>query len=361
MWDDVMRVHLRGTFCPTRHAVDYWRSRHKAGTPVSHPRVINTSSPSGLYGNVGQTNYGAAKAALAGFTVILADELARLGITVNAIAPSALTQMTEGLDEYVRKMAEIKERTGFDAGSPANISPIVVWLASPEAEDITGRVFNVKGGLISVAETWVAGPAVEKQERWDPAELGERHPRPRGEGAAELRRLGQPAERDVTSTDGISVERDGHVATVWLDRPERGNGFVSAMQIELHRQLEALDADPDVRAIVVTGRGRFFSTGADLEPGGANFAFDEEQTARARKMMADRPRPWKMRTPIIAAMNGSAVGLGLTFPLAVGHPDRQRVGEVRLRASPGADSSRSRTPSGCCPGSSACRSRSSCC
>jgi NAD(P)-dependent dehydrogenase (short-subunit alcohol dehydrogenase family) len=173
MWDDVMRVHLRGTFCPTRHVVDYWRSRHKAGTPVVHPRVINTSSPSGLYGNVGQTNYGAAKAALAGFTVILADELARLGITVNAIAPSALTQMTESLDQYVRKMAEIKQRTGFDAGSPANISPIVVWLASPQAADINGRVFNVKAGRISVAETWVAGPAVEKEARWDPAELGE--------------------------------------------------------------------------------------------------------------------------------------------------------------------------------------------
>jgi NAD(P)-dependent dehydrogenase (short-subunit alcohol dehydrogenase family) len=172
MWDDVMKVHLRGTFCPTRHAVDHWRARHKEGAPVSHPRVINTSSPSGLYGNIGQTNYGAAKAALAGFTVILADELARLGVTVNAIAPSALTQMTEGLDDYVRKLAEIKERTGFDAGSPANISPIVVWLASPEAADVTGRVFNVKGGLIGVAETWVAGPTVEKQQRWDPAELG---------------------------------------------------------------------------------------------------------------------------------------------------------------------------------------------
>lgn len=119
----------------------------------------------------------------------------------------------------------------------------------------------------------------------------------------------------MSPIDGISVERDGHVATVWLDRPERGNGFMSAMQIELHRQLAALDADPEVRAIVVTGRGRFFSTGADLEPGGANFAFDAEQTARARKVMAERPRPWRMRTPIIAAMNGSAVGLGLTFPL----------------------------------------------
>lgn len=115
--------------------------------------------------------------------------------------------------------------------------------------------------------------------------------------------------------DGISVERTGYVATVWLDRPDRGNGFISAMQVELHRQLAALDADPDVRAVVVTGRGRFFSTGADLEPGGANFAFDAEQTAKARRMMAERPRPWKMRTPIIAAMNGSAVGLGLTFPL----------------------------------------------
>jgi enoyl-CoA hydratase/carnithine racemase len=119
----------------------------------------------------------------------------------------------------------------------------------------------------------------------------------------------------MSPIDGISVERDGHVAMVWLDRPERGNGFVSAMQIELHQQLAALDADPEVRAIVVTGRGRFFSTGADLEPGGANFAFDAEQTARARKVMAERPRPWRMRTPIIAAMNGSAVGLGLTFPL----------------------------------------------
>jgi enoyl-CoA hydratase/carnithine racemase len=119
----------------------------------------------------------------------------------------------------------------------------------------------------------------------------------------------------MAAVDGISVERDGHVATIWLDRPDRGNGFVSAMQVELHRQLEVLDAEADVRAIVVTGRGRFFSTGADLEPGGANFAFDPEQTARARRMMAERPRPWRMRTPIIAAMNGSAVGLGLTFPL----------------------------------------------
>jgi NAD(P)-dependent dehydrogenase (short-subunit alcohol dehydrogenase family) len=173
MWDAVMKVHLRGTFCPTKHAVAHWRARSKAGDPVAHPRVVNTSSPSGLYGNVGQSNYGAAKAAIASFTVILSDELARLNVNVNAIAPSALTNMTTGLSAYVEKMEKIKQDTGFDAGSPANIAPLVVWLASPEADAITGRVFNVKGGAISVAETWVAGPGVERQSRWDPAELGE--------------------------------------------------------------------------------------------------------------------------------------------------------------------------------------------
>lgn len=177
MWDDVMKVHLRGTFCPTRHAVNYWRDKHKAGDPVSHPRIVNTSSPSGLYGNMGQSNYGAAKAAIAAFTVILADELARLGVTVNAIAPSALTQMTAGLDAYVAHLEEIKEKTGFDYGSPSNIAPPVVWLASPEAAAISGRVFNVKGGKISVAETWTEGPGEEKYAKWDPAELGEIIPR----------------------------------------------------------------------------------------------------------------------------------------------------------------------------------------
>ncbi|WP_032368316.1 SDR family oxidoreductase [Rhodococcoides fascians] len=196
MWDDVIKVHLRGTFCPTRHAVDYWRAKFKAGDPVSHPRIINTSSPSGLYGNVGQSNYGAAKAAIAAFTVITADELSRLGVTVNAIAPSALTQMTAGLDAYVATLEEIKQRTGFDVGSPANISPPVVWLASPEASAITGRVFNVKGGRISVAETWVAGPAEEKESRWDPAELGEVIPRLVAEARPNSDGAGNPRSTD---------------------------------------------------------------------------------------------------------------------------------------------------------------------
>jgi len=193
MWDAVIRVHLRGTFAPTKHAVTYWRERHKSGDPVPDPRVINTSSPSGLYGNPGQSNYGAAKAAIAAFTVILADELSRLGITVNAIAPSALTQMTQGLETYVARLKEIEERTGFDAGSPANISPLVVWLASAQAADVTGRVFNVKGGAISVAETWVAGPGVEQEARWAADELGAVIPellakaRPNSDGAGRPR------------------------------------------------------------------------------------------------------------------------------------------------------------------------------
>jgi enoyl-CoA hydratase/carnithine racemase len=115
--------------------------------------------------------------------------------------------------------------------------------------------------------------------------------------------------------DGITVEPAGTTAVVWLDRPDRGNAFISAMQIELHRQLDLLDADESVRVIVVTGRGRHFSTGADMEPGGTNFAFDDEQHRRARAELAARPRPWRLRTPVVGALNGSAVGIGLTLPM----------------------------------------------
>jgi NAD(P)-dependent dehydrogenase (short-subunit alcohol dehydrogenase family) len=171
-WDDVMAVHLRGTFCVTRHAVDHWRAESKAGRPVD-ARVINTSSPSGIYGNVGQANYGAAKAGLAAFTVIAADELGRYGVTVNAIAPSALTRMTQGLPEFVATVEQSKTETGFDIGSPSNIAPLVVWLGSEESREITGRVFNVRGAMVGVAEPWVAGPYADKvTSRWDPAELG---------------------------------------------------------------------------------------------------------------------------------------------------------------------------------------------
>jgi NAD(P)-dependent dehydrogenase (short-subunit alcohol dehydrogenase family) len=168
-WDDVIKVHLRGTFCPTRHAVDYWRERSKAGD-VLDARIINTSSSSGIYGNVGQTNYGAAKAGIAAFTVIAAKELARYGVTVNALAPGARTRMTEKLINARGAAANAPEE--FDASHPDNIAPIVAWLASSESSAVTGRVFNVAGGRLSVAEGWHAGAQVDKGDRWDPAELG---------------------------------------------------------------------------------------------------------------------------------------------------------------------------------------------
>ncbi|GGO78796.1 SDR family oxidoreductase [Nonomuraea cavernae] len=158
-WDAVIRVHLRGTFAPLRHAAAYWRGRAKAGEPVD-ARIINTTSSSGIYGNPGQGNYGAAKAGIAGLTVIAAKELERYGVTVNAVAPAALTRMTQGLIP------------SGAAADPDDIAPLVVWLSSAEARGVTGRVFNVRAGVISVAEGWHAGPAVDKGGRWDPAELG---------------------------------------------------------------------------------------------------------------------------------------------------------------------------------------------
>ena len=166
-WDAVMQVHLRGTFAPTRWAAAYWREKVKAGETVD-ARIINTSSSSGIYGNVGQTNYGAAKAGIAAFTVIASKELERYGITVNAIAPGALTRLTAGLRPGGD---DAPPPDVFDERHPDNIAPLVVWLASPRSSMVTGRVFNVGGGRISVAEGWSAGPGVDKGDRWDPAEL----------------------------------------------------------------------------------------------------------------------------------------------------------------------------------------------
>lgn len=179
-WDAVIRVHLRGTFATMHWAAGYWRDRSKAGEDVD-ARIINTSSSSGIYGNVGQTNYGAAKAGIAAMTIISSMELARYGITVNAVAPGALTRMTENLDQ-VRKpqpgptaslsAGDTDPTEGFDPRDPDNIAPVVVWLASSEARGVTGRMFNVRGGHISVAEGWVEGPVVDNDTRWDPHDLG---------------------------------------------------------------------------------------------------------------------------------------------------------------------------------------------
>jgi len=162
-WDAVIAVHLKGTFGPTHHAANHWRDRSKAGEEVAG-RVINTSSPSGIYGNVGQTNYGAAKAGIAAFTIISSMELARYGVTVNAIAPAALTRMTENLG-MGQASEEAKEKM-----APRWIAPIVTWLASEESAGVTGRVFDVSGMALAVSEGWHRGPSVAPVD--DPTRLG---------------------------------------------------------------------------------------------------------------------------------------------------------------------------------------------
>ncbi len=166
-WDAVIRVHLKGTFGPTHFAAEHWREKSKAGEPVD-ARVVNTTSVSGIFGNPGQSNYGAAKAGIAAFTVIAAKELARYGITVNAIAPTARTRMTESIGFGKIEVPE----DSFDFLAPENMSPLVVWLGSHESAGVTGRVFEVSGGRITLADGWRRGPTKDKQARWKPSELG---------------------------------------------------------------------------------------------------------------------------------------------------------------------------------------------
>jgi NAD(P)-dependent dehydrogenase (short-subunit alcohol dehydrogenase family) len=158
-WDAVVRVHLKGTFGPIRHAAAYWRERSKAGE-TNDARLITTTSISGLYGNMGQTNYGAAKAGIAALTLIAADELARYGVTANVIAPGALTRMTEDLGGFEGREAIM---------DPRWIAPVVTWLASTESAGVTGRVIEVSGAQIAVAEGWRRGPSSDKP----PAEPGD--------------------------------------------------------------------------------------------------------------------------------------------------------------------------------------------
>jgi NAD(P)-dependent dehydrogenase (short-subunit alcohol dehydrogenase family) len=178
-WDAVIEVHLKGHFAPTRHAAAHWRERSKAGDEV-RARVVNTSSPSGVFGNIGQANYGAAKAAIVGFTLIAAQELQRYGVTVNALTPNARTRMTEAAFGEMPPPDE-----GFDPADPANNSAIVVALCADEAQDITGQVFFVYGGVVNMLRGWAAGELFSAGEsRWDPdallQELRDRLP----EGAA---------------------------------------------------------------------------------------------------------------------------------------------------------------------------------
>jgi NAD(P)-dependent dehydrogenase (short-subunit alcohol dehydrogenase family) len=160
-WDAVIAVHLKGHFGPLRHAAAYWRERSKAGEEV-RGRVITTASPSGVFGNVGQANYGAAKAGIAGLTLIAAQELERYGVTANCLAPNARTRMTE---ETFGELS--KPDDGFDPLDPGNMSPLVVALAADEAQDISGQCFFVWGGVVNVLQPWQAGEAFVSDERWD--------------------------------------------------------------------------------------------------------------------------------------------------------------------------------------------------
>lgn len=165
-WDMVIRVHLKGHFCLANLLAKRWRAQAKAGEKVD-ARIINTSSGAGLQGSIAQANYGAAKAGIATLTLIQAAEMGRYGITANAIAPAARTAMTEALFADAMK----KPEDGFDFFDPANVSPLVVWLGSPLSAKVSGRVFEVQGGQISIADGWRTGPMKDKKARWEPAEI----------------------------------------------------------------------------------------------------------------------------------------------------------------------------------------------
>ncbi|MBK9009623.1 SDR family oxidoreductase [Novosphingobium sp.] len=166
-WDATMHVHLRGHFCLSRHAVDYWRAKQKAGTNPD-ARIINTSSGAGLQGSIAQAAYSTAKGGIASLTLVQAAELGRYGITANALAPSARTRMTE--QAFADKMAT--EGEAFDVMDPANIAPTVVWLGSAESAEVTGCVFELEGGKIMLEDGWREGPLVDKGAKWEPAEVG---------------------------------------------------------------------------------------------------------------------------------------------------------------------------------------------
>jgi NAD(P)-dependent dehydrogenase (short-subunit alcohol dehydrogenase family) len=168
-WDAVLRVHLRGHFCVSRHAVDYWRGQNKAGRKVD-ARIVNTSSGAGLQGSVGQSAYSAAKAGIATLTLVQAAELARYGITANGLAPNARTRMTETAFADAMKPVE----GAFDIFAPENTAPLVAWLVSERSADTTGQVFELIGGKIRLCLGWTDGPEFDKGSRFEAAEIGER-------------------------------------------------------------------------------------------------------------------------------------------------------------------------------------------
>lgn len=169
-WDAIMAVHLKGHFCIASHAVHYWRDQSKAGKKVD-ARIINTTSGAGLQGSIGQSNYAAAKAGIAALTLNQAAELARYGITANAVAPAARTRMTTAVEAMATRMAKPADGS-FDYWAPENVSSVLAWFASAESAQVTGCVFESEGGRISLADGWRTGVTREKGERWQPGEVG---------------------------------------------------------------------------------------------------------------------------------------------------------------------------------------------
>lgn len=164
-WDAVIRVHLRGHFCTSRHAAEYWRAESKAGRPVD-ARIVNTTSGAGLQGSVGQSAYSTAKGGIATLTLVQAAELARLGVTANALAPNARTRMTDtgAFDMEAREGA-------FDVFAPENMAPLVAYLVSEQSRGVTGQIFELKGGRVFLSQGWTDSPAHDKGARLEPEEM----------------------------------------------------------------------------------------------------------------------------------------------------------------------------------------------
>src|SRR3954462_4982386 len=169
-WDLTMQVHLKGHFTTSRHATAYWRDRSKAGDAVD-ARIINATSGAGLMGSVGQAAYSAAKGGIVSLTLVQAAELARYGITANAIAPAARTRMTEQV--FAGDMAKPEDPDAFDAMAADNVAPLVAWLGSADSAGGTGRVFEVEGGKVSVADGWRHGRVIDNGARWEPIDVGQ--------------------------------------------------------------------------------------------------------------------------------------------------------------------------------------------